>query len=78
MDVPRITPQQALEYELHSSRWAGLVSWGWAQRLLGLWLGRRVRRRWERYAASLDERAQVRAWAERHALYGRPLREARP
>jgi hypothetical protein len=75
---PRLTPDQVLEYELNASWWAPLVWWGWGQSLAASYFAWKVRRKWNRYALSLEESARVRASAERHALYSQPLREARP
>lgn len=49
----RITFEQALLYECHSSWWMRYVSWDWAQTLAAKYLGWKVRRKWRRYADSI-------------------------
>lgn len=51
---------EALDYEVRSSWLAPLVSWGWAQALLGRYYARRVRRKWARYVVALDGARLVR------------------
>lgn len=55
-----ITIQQALEYEVHSMRWLGFVSWKWLQHKLAKIIVWRLKRKFARYMQSVEFERKMR------------------
>jgi|TARA_R110000851_G_scaffold308922_2_gene468122 hypothetical protein len=54
-----LSRREVLVYEVHSHWFASLASFKWGQYLMGKYFARKVRRKYNRYLTSLEERKRV-------------------
>lgn len=57
--ISRLSMQEVLNYEIHSHWLAGWISFKWGQDLMGKYFAWKVRRKYNRYLISLEERKRV-------------------
>ena len=50
----KITMMQALDYEVKSSWWSGLIFWNWGRDLAGTYFANKVKRKYRRYTKSVE------------------------
>lgn len=54
--ISRLSMQEVLNYEIHSHWLASWIGFEWGQELLGTYFAWKVRRKYNRYLVSLEER----------------------
>jgi len=57
--ISRLSMQEVLNYEIHSHWLASWVGFSWGQDLMGRYFAWKVRRKYNRYLISLEERKRV-------------------
>ena len=57
--ISRLYMQDILNYEVHSNRFASWIGFEWGQNLMGKYFAWKVRRKYNRYLFSLEERKRV-------------------
>jgi len=57
--ISRLSMQEVLNYEIHSHWLAGGIGFEWGQDLMGKYFAWKIRRKYNRYLVSLEERKCV-------------------
>lgn len=57
--ISRLSLQEVLNYEIHSHWLASWIGFEWGQDLMGKYFAWKVRRKYNRYLVSLEERKRV-------------------
>ena len=57
--ISRLSMQEILNYEIHSHWLASWIGFEWGQDLMGKYFAWKVRRKYNRYLVSLEERKRV-------------------
>ncbi len=57
--ISRLSMQEVLNYEIHSHWLASWIGFEWGQDLMGKYFAWKVRRKYNRYLVSLEERKRV-------------------
>ena len=57
--INRLSMQEVLNYEIHSHWLASWIGFEWGQDLMGKYFAWKVRRKYNRYLVSLEERKRV-------------------
>ena len=57
--ISRLSMQEVLNYEIHSHWLSSLIGFEWGQDLMGKYFSWKVRRKYNRYLVSLEERKRV-------------------
>jgi hypothetical protein len=57
--ISRLSMQEVLNYEIHSHWLASWIGFEWGQELMGKYFAWKVRRKYNRYLVSLEERKRV-------------------
>ena len=57
--ISRLSMQEVLNYEIHSHWLASWICFSWGQDLMGRYFAWKVRRKYNRYLVSLEERKRV-------------------
>jgi len=57
--ISRLSMQEVLNYEVHSHWLARSIGFEWRQNLMGRYLSWKVRKKYNRYLVSLEERNRV-------------------
>ena len=58
-NIHPIPVKYILEYEIHSSWFAGCISFSWGQNLVSKYFSRKVRKKYKRYLASTENRNSI-------------------
>jgi hypothetical protein len=56
-----LTKEEILTYEVHSSRWAGWISFEWVQDLSSHYFAWKVNRKWARYLVSMEAKHRLKS-----------------